>query len=309
MGNWRKRAVSVMASVVSAAALMSPAVAFADGGSGSGGGGTGSGGNGKISFTYRDSYGSPTLMNVHAALSAMGLSVYNDASHPADAAANTALASALSECESRYAAKHGGDTNAGCRLVSVGAVSTDGRYTGSTGGFNTGQWASAWNTETQNKTYSYQGASYKTTTPFSDGTTTINGLVAREAAKTPGIIVVVLSSDEPPVAIPPAPPTKSVQQGTSADRMVNHTTISQKSGVGGRKLLMRDIFTPNGQKYEIVNEKVTDGGQDVTSQFSIGQSGDVRTASFKGASLPYNHTYVCEFDVVTDRPSISRIGD
>ncbi|MFT8533368.1 MAG: phage tail protein, partial [Bifidobacterium aquikefiri] len=145
MRNWKKGTTIAAALVAALSTSVSPLAAYADGGGGSGGGGTGSGGDGQISFTYQDSYGAPTLGNVDIALAAMGLTSYNDASHPADASANTALNSAVSECQSRYATKHNGDTNAGCRLVSVGAVSTDGKYTGSTGGFTTSQWASAWN--------------------------------------------------------------------------------------------------------------------------------------------------------------------
>jgi hypothetical protein len=394
MRNWKKGATVAAAVFAALSTLVSP-LAYADGGGGSGGGGTGSGGDGQISFTYRDSYGAPTLGNVDVALAAMGLTSYNDASHPADASANTALNSAVSECQSRYAAKHNGDTNAGCRLVSVGAVSTDGKYTGSTGGFTTSQWASAWNAVTQGKTYSYEGVGYQTTTPFSDGVTTINGLVAREAAKTPGIIVIVLSSDEPPVAyklsvstkqasaasmkvgstaavhdvittsnngsslsenltakvimhydgqrngyvaarsvtksmaisndgsknspdfmpsdfglshwqegtywfdvqvakqgkmaaavdttdreasesftvaaVPPVKPSKSIEEGTSADRMVNRTTITTGTGRGGYEMTIQDRITPNGVNYSIDNCKLVDttSGADVSGDFTI----------------------------------------
>ncbi|MFT8982250.1 MAG: hypothetical protein ABF409_09565, partial [Bifidobacterium sp.] len=90
MRNWKKGATVAAAVFAALSTLVSP-LAYADGGGGSGGGGTGSGGDGQISFTYRDSYGAPTLGNVDVALAAMGLTSYNDASHPADASANTAL--------------------------------------------------------------------------------------------------------------------------------------------------------------------------------------------------------------------------
>lgn len=438
MRNWRKGATVAAAVVAALSTLVSP-LAYADGGGGSGGGGTGSGGDGQIGFAYRDSFGAPTLANVDVALASMGLTSYNDATHPADAAATTALNSAVSECQSRYAAKHDGSTNAGCRLVSVGAVSTDGVYTGSTGGFNTSQWASAWNAVTQGKTYSYEGVGYQTTTPFSDGVTTINGLVAREAAKTPGIIVIVLSGDEPPVAyklsvstkqasaasmkvgstaavhdvvttsnngsslsenltakvimhydgqkngyvaaksvtksmtvsnsgttnspdftpadfglshwqegtywfdvqvakqgkmqaavdttdreasesfpvaaVPPAKPSKSIEDGTSADRMVNRTSITTGTGRGGYEMTIQDKITPNGVNYSIDKYKLVDttSGADVSGDFTItwDKSANTVTAvrpASKG-EMPLDHTYAFSFDVTVAKPDFSKVDD
>ncbi|MFT8443405.1 MAG: LPXTG cell wall anchor domain-containing protein [Bifidobacterium aquikefiri] len=439
MRNWKKGATVVAAVIAALSTLVSP-LAFADGGGGSGGGGTGAGGDGQISFAYRDSFGAPTLANVGVALASMGLTSYNDATHPADAAATTALNSAVGECQSRYAAKHDGDTNAGCRLVSVGAVSTDGQYTGSTGGFNSDQWAAAWNATTQGKSYSYEGVDYQTTTPFSDGVTTINGLVAREAAKSPGIIVIVLSSDEPPVAynlsvstkqaspasmkvgstaavhdvittsnngsslsenlsakvimhydgqkngyvaaksvtksvtvsnngsknspdftpsdfglshwqegtywfdvqvakqgkmaaavdttdreaaesftvaaVPPAKPGKSIEEGTSADQMVNRTTITTGTGRGGYEMTITDTITPNGVSYGISNYKLidtTDGNKDVSGEFTINWDKTANTvtavrAASKG-EMPLDHTYAFSFDVTVAKPDFSKIDD
>ncbi|WP_277009704.1 LPXTG cell wall anchor domain-containing protein [Bifidobacterium aquikefiri] len=441
MRNWKKGATVAAALVAALSTSVSPLAAYADGGGGSGGGGTGSGGNGQISFTYQDSYGAPTLGNVDVALAAMGLTSYNDASHPADASANTALNSAVSECQSRYAAKHNGDTNAGCRLVSVGAVSTDGKYTGSTGGFTTSQWASAWNAETQGKSYSHEGVAYQTTTPFSDGVTTINALVAREAAKTPGIIVIVLSSDEPApanyklsvstkqsspasmkvgstaavhdvittsnngssisenvsakvimhydgqkngyvaaksvtknitlsnngtanspdftpsdfglshwqegtywfdvqvakqgkmqdavdttdreasesfsvAAVPPVKPGKSIEEGTSADQMVNRTTITTGTGRGGYEMTIKDAITPNGVSYSISNYQLvdtSDGNKDVSGQFTITWDKKANTvtavrAASKG-EMPLDHTFAFSFDVTVAKPDFSKVDD
>ncbi|MFT8639626.1 LPXTG cell wall anchor domain-containing protein [Bifidobacterium sp.] len=439
MRNWKKGATVAAALVAALSTSVSPLAAYADGGGGSGGGGTGSGGNGQISFTYQDSYGAPTLGNVDIALAAMGLTSYNDASHPADASANTALNSAVSECQSRYATKHNGDTNAGCRLVSVGAVSTDGKYTGSTGGFTTSQWASAWNAETQGKSYSHEGVAYQTTTPFSNGVTTINALVAREAAKTPGIIVIVLSSDEPPVAyklsvstkqasaasmkvgstaavhdvittsnggsslsenltakvimhydgqrngyvaarsvtksmairndgsknspdftpsdfgmshwqegtywfdvqvarqgkmqaavdttdreaaesfpvaaVPPVKPSKSIEDGTSTDRMVNRTTITTGTGRGGYEMTIQDKITPNGVNYSIDNCKLVDttSGADVSGDFTItwDKSANTVTAARTASrgEMPLDRTYAFSFDVTVAKPDFSKVDD
>lgn len=439
MRKWKNGATIAAAVVAVLSTLLSPLAAYADGGGGSGGGGTGSGGNGRISFTYRDSYGAPTLDAVHEALAAMGLTAFNDASHPADASANTALSSAVSECQSRYAAKHNGDTNAHCRLVSVGAVSTNGKFTGSTGGFTSSQWASAWNAETQGKSYLFEGVAYQTTTPFSDGTTTINALAAREAAKSPGIIVIVLSSDEPPVAnyklsvstdqqsptamvvggtdevqdvihadasgspirenvtatvvmhydgqpdgyvgvkqavknvalpnqgdarvgfapadfglahwqegrywfdvqvpqqgrmdgavdtpdrdprevfsvssVPPPAPVKKIQKGTSADRMVNHTTITTGTGRGGYELHFREHIDPHGVPYSVENIRLRDltDGRDVAGEFKVvwDQATGLLTADRtpdKG-EMPLEHRYELSFDVRVSKPDFSKVSD
>ena len=441
MRKWKNGATIAAAVVAVLSTLFSPLAAYADGGGGSGGGGTGSGGAGRISFTYRDSYGAPTLDAVHEALSSMGLTAYNDASHPADASANTALSSAVSECQSRYAAKHNGDTNARCRLVSVGAVSTNGKFTGSTGGFTSSQWAAAWNAETQGRSYSFEGIAYQTTTPFSDGATTINALVAREAAKSPSIIVIVLSSDEPPVAnyklsvsttqsspasmkvgstaavhdvistsnngsfisenisakvilhydgqkngyvaaksvtksitlsnngtanspdftpsdfgmshwqegiywfdvhiakqgkmldavdttdretsesfsvaaVPPMMPAKSIEEGTSADRMVNRTTITTGTGRGGYEMTIKDTITPNGVSYSISNYRLvdtSDGNKDVSGQFTINWDRNANTVTaVRDASkgeMPLDHIFAFSFDVTVAKPDFSKVND
>jgi adhesin isopeptide-forming family sspB-C2 type protein len=431
-----------MAVIAALFTLVSPSAAYADGGGGSGGGGTGSGSGGVITWTYRDNpgYGAPTLANVHTALETMGLTSYDDTSHPATASANTALANAVNECQSRYAASHDGDTNAGCRLVSVGAVSTDGIYTGSTGGFTQEQWTSVWDNTVSGRTYSNNGASYDTSTLFTDGVTDINKIVAREAAKSPAIIVIVLSSDEPapadyklsvstkqaspasmkvgsatavhdvittsnngsslkenvsakvilhydgqkngyvaaksdtktvllsndgstnspsftpsdfgmshwqegtywfdvqvakqgkmaaavdttdreaaesfPVAaVPPVKPSKSIEDGTSADRMVNRTSITTGTGRGGYEMTITDTITPNGVNYSIDNYKLVDAtsGVDVSGDFTITRDKDANTVTAvrtkaKG-EMPLDHTYAFSFDVTVAKPDFSKVDD
>lgn len=79
MRKWMNEATLAPAVVAVLSTLLSPLAAYADGG-----GSTGPGGNGQISFTYRDSYGAPTLAAAHEALAAMELPALNDASHPAN---------------------------------------------------------------------------------------------------------------------------------------------------------------------------------------------------------------------------------
>ena len=306
------------ATVVAAATLLSPGMAFAGGGGGSAGGGSATG-DGKYwqGWAYKDSdngaWGGASLASVKAAVASLNVG-WGPA---ADGVAQQALSEANTNCVARFKESHPGEGDGDCRVVAVGVsagtASGSPVFYGNVGTASHDIWMENWVKYVQPGTYSNNGASYTTGKYFTDQPDTNVNILADRYAGDAGkatIAVLMLNSYEPvPAEVPPPAPTKTVQKGTSADRMVNHTTISQKSGVGGKKLLMRDTFTPNGQKYEIVNEKITDGGQDVTSQFSIGQSGDVRTASFKGASLPDNHTYVWEFDVVADRPSVSRIGD
>ncbi|MDN6468303.1 MAG: hypothetical protein L0K29_10675, partial [Bifidobacterium crudilactis] len=318
MGNWRRRVTCAAATVVAAATLLSPGMAFAGGGGGSAGGGSATG-DGKYwqGWAYKDSdngaWGGANLASVKAAVASLNVG-WGPA---ADGVAQQALSEANTNCVARFKESHPGEGDGDCRVVAVGVsagtASGSPVFYGNVGTASHDIWMENWVKYVQPGTYSNNGASYTTGKYFTDQPDTNVNILADRYAGDAGkatIAVLMLNSYEPvPAEVPPPAPTKTVQKGTSADRMDNHTTISQKSGVGGKKLLMRDTFTPNGQKYEITNEKITDGGQDVTSQFSIVQSGDVRTASFKGAPLPDNHTYVWEFDVVTDKPSISKIGD
>ena len=319
---WGKAALAAM---VAAATLCTPvAGAFAaDGGSGSGtGSGTGdgtAGGEGQISWVYKDSFGAPTRENVKAAMQAAGVKSMDGAE--SNGAIDEAVTNANNECVAR--AKASGNQNPECRLVSVGFVHTPGKsgdwYTGANGGFNAKKWADAYKAAgISGTTYYYQGVGYKTTDNFSDGQTNIDSLAAREMAKAPrSVVAIVLDQDEPPVDTPPAPPTKHITEGVSADSMTNTTTIESKTGRKGTKLDFKDMIDPHGQKYTVSNLKVTDktDGKDMTGSYTFNTangatpSGNVLTATWNGGSLPDDHDFEFTFDVTVSTPETSKIDD
>ena len=319
---WGKAALAAM---VAAATLCTPvAGAFAaDGGSGSGDGtGTGdgsAGGEGQISWVYKDSFGAPTRENVKAAMQAAGVKSMDGAE--SNGAIDEAVTNANNECVAR--AKASGNQNPECRLVSVGFVHTPGKsgdwYTGANGGFNAKKWADAYKAAgISGTTYYYQGVGYKTTDNFSDGQTNIDSLAAREMAKAPrSVVAIVLDQDEPPVDTPPAPPTKHITEGVSADSMTNTTTIESKTGRKGTKLDFKDMIDPHGQKYTVSNLKVTDktDGKDMTGSYTFNTangatpSGNVLTATWNGGSLPDDHDFEFTFDVTVSTPETSKIDD
>lgn len=203
----KKWGKATIAGLVAAATLASPVVgAFAaDGGGGSGdgtGAGDGSaGGTGKITWVYKDSFGSPTRENVKSAMGSVGVKSMDGSE--SNSAIDEAVNGANAECVAR--SKASGNQNPTCRLVSVGFVHTPGAngdwYTGANGTFDAAKWKAAYNASgIPNGTYSYQGANYKTSDAFSDGQTSINSLAAREMSKAPrAVVAIVLDQDEPPV--------------------------------------------------------------------------------------------------------------
>lgn len=319
---WGKAALAAM---VAAATLCTPvAGAFAaDGGSGSGtGSGTGdgtAGGEGQISWVYKDSFGAPTRKNVKAAMQAAGVKSMDGAE--SNGAIDEAVTNANNECVAR--AKASGNQNPECRLVSVGFVHTPGKsgdwYTGANGGFNAKKWADAYKAAgISGTTYYYQGVGYKTTDNFSDGQTNIDSLAAREMAKAPrSVVAIVLDQDEPPVDTPPAPPTKHITEGVSADSMTNTTTIESKTGRKGTKLDFKDTIDPHGQKYTVSNLKVTDktDGKDMTGSYTFNTANgatpadNVLTATWNGGSLPDDHDFEFTFDVTVSTPETSKVDD
>lgn len=319
---WGKAALAAM---VAAATLCTPvAGAFAaDGGGGSGtGSGTGdgtAGGEGQISWVYKDSFGAPTRENVKAAMQAAGVKSMDGAE--SNGAIDEAVTNANNECVAR--AKASGNQNPECRLVSVGFVHTPGKsgdwYTGANGGFNAKKWADAYKAAgISGTTYYYQGVGYKTTDNFSDGQTNIDSLAAREMAKAPrSVVAIVLDQDEPPVDTPPAPPTKHITEGVSADSMTNTTTIESKTGRKGTKLDFKDTFDPHGQKYTVSNLKVTDktANKDMTGSYTFNTangatpSGNVLTATWNGGNLPDDHDFEFTFDVTVSTPETSKVED
>ena len=317
----RTAARAAVAALVAAGMLA--AGAYADpgsGGAGSGEGDGGTGGNANIIWTYKDddsgSFGDPTNQNVRNAMTAVRPGVWIGAhgGNDPDRSINQALDQAVGECQARG--------NQECRLVGVGFVwSTDNSFTGAAGGYPAKTWQEAYGASgIPNNTYSHNGAQYRTNDVFSDGTTSVNGLANREMTDDPehtSVIVIVLGENEPPAAVPPAPPTKAIEEGVSADSMTNRTTITTGTGKGGSKLTIGDRFTPNGINYTVSGMKVTDTttGEDITSKFSFNTAdgatpaGDVLTATWNGGDLPDDHEFALTFDVTVHGPETSKVGD
>lgn len=123
------------------------------------------------------------------------------------------------------------------------------------------------------------------------------------------------SESFPVAAVPPSKPSKSIQEGTSADQMVNRTTITTGTGRGGYEMTIQDRITPNGVNYSIDKYKLVDttSGADVSGDFTITWDRNantvtaVRTAA-KG-EMPLDHTYAFSFDVTVAKPDFSKIDD
>lgn len=195
---------AALAALVAAATLVSPFSAYAGEGGGGSGTGTGSGdgtagGVGKVSWVYKDNYGTPTRDNAIAAMQSAG--VKNLGGTESNKAIDDAVNNANAECVARSQAA--GQSDPQCRLVSVGFVHTPGSsgdwYTGANGSLTAKQWQDAWvSSGIPNNTYNYNGTDYKTSSPFNDGSTTINSLVRRETDKAPrAFIAIALSQYEP----------------------------------------------------------------------------------------------------------------
>ena len=433
---------AALAALVAAATLVSPFSAYAGEGGGGSGTGTGSGdgtagGLGKITWVYKDNYGTPTRDNAIAAMQSAG--VKNLGGTESNKAIDDAVNNANAECVARSQAA--GQSDPQCRLVSVGFVHTPGSsgdwYTGANGSLTAKQWQDAWvSSGIPNNTYNYNGTDYKTSSPFNDGSTTINSLVRRETDKAPrAFIAIALSQYEPapanydltvttnhrqgtdlkvgstdpigdtlhasnngssikenlngtaiihyegqkngyvaaktvskPItfanngdtqldnlatpadfgmshwqegrywidiqvakqgkmkaavdttdkdqaetwnvsAEPPSPPTKTIDDGVSADSMTNRTVITYGTGKGGYEMTLKDKITANGVDYTVDHYRLvdkTDNNRDVSGEFTITWDREknvvsaVRTAD-KG-EMPLDHEIEFSFDVTVSRP-------
>lgn len=257
---------AALAALVAAATLVSPFSAYAGEGGGGSGTGTGSGdgtagGLGKITWVYKDNYGTPTRDNAIAAMQSAG--VKNLGGTESNKAIDDAVNNANAECVARSQAA--GQSDPQCRLVSVGFVHTPGSsgdwYTGANGSLTAKQWQDAWvSSGIPNNTYNYNGTDYKTSSPFNDGSTTINSLVRRETDKAPrAFIAIVLSQYEP------APGDYSLGISTQASGTV--TQAGSTADVSDQITLSR-----NGSSIS----------EDVTGRITLhwtGLDGTTRTAS------------------------------
>lgn len=111
-------------------------------------------------------------------------------------------------------------------------------------------------------------------------------------------------------AVPPADPVKSIEEGVSADRMTNRTTITYGTGRGGYELSFRDAIEPNGVDYTVDGFTLvdaTDNNRDVSNVFEIGWDRASNTVSAVRSAdkgmMPFDHEYVFGFDVTVSLPS------
>ena len=110
-------------------------------------------------------------------------------------------------------------------------------------------------------------------------------------------------------AEPPSPPTKTVDDGVSADSMTNRTVITYGTGKGGYEMAFKDEITADGVDYTVDNYRLvdkSDNDRDVSGEFQIGWDKAantvtaVRTAD-KG-EMPLDHEYEFSFDVTVSKP-------
>ena len=116
-------------------------------------------------------------------------------------------------------------------------------------------------------------------------------------------------------SVPPPAPVKKIQKGTSADRMVNRTTITTGTGRGGYELHFREHIDPHGVPYSVENIRLRDltDGRDVAGEFKVvwDQATGLLTADRtpdKG-EMPLEHQYELSFDVRVSKPDFSKVSD
>lgn len=265
-----------------------------------------------------------SLDSVRAAMNNAGVTLEGDGVTKAQAA----LDQARTECETGFQRRHPGEGNGDCRVVAVGAVPAvfGGNYIYNGSGWysptGTGGWYDNWNKYVAPNTHKYAGTqNYHTSDGFSDDpSNSVDAIMRRnvEASSKPSIVVIVLDKYQPrPPETPPAPPTKKVEQGTSADGMSNETVISTGTGVGGKKMVVQDAIDPNGMAYKVTGQKVTDAtaGQDVSAKFTFNTAdgqpapNDVATATWKGGDLPEKHTFEYRLTITVSAPQTGKVAD
>lgn len=113
----------------------------------------------------------------------------------------------------------------------------------------------------------------------------------------------------------PGSPTKSVDEGVSADGMTNRTRIVTGTGRGGWRLHITDTITPNGVRYRVGDYQVTDltDGTDHTGEFTIGWDQEAHTVSARRMDglgmLPPDHAFQLSFAVTVDTPGHNIVDD
>ncbi|KFI38399.1 putative cell surface protein [Bifidobacterium actinocoloniiforme DSM 22766] len=315
-----RKGVAVVSAVAALAAL--PAgVAFAGGGGGKSDGNGGGEMAAQVSWAYQDSndgaFGSAgDLGSVYRAFGQMGVTMLpGGVGH-----AQQALSEANANCLARFNEAHPDQLNQGqCRVVGVGVMTGSNKQFSGEVHHLKSDWLQSWASMVQGRVYSNHGVQYSTADPFFDQPgTSVNSLVDGYTGDSVSTVVIALNQYEPkPADVPPAPPAKTVERGTSADSMVNHTVIASGTGVNGKQFVFRDAIAANGQRYTVNNQRVVDAttGEDLSGRFAFNTAngstpaGDTATATWKGGSIPDNHTWRYELDVTVHGPETSGVRD
>ena len=328
----KHRRVSLLAALVALATLAGPAApAVAGGGSGHAGGGPVPPGGENVriwqGWAYKDddqgAFGGYEIGSVDRALSQMG--VVDGGNATTARVKRQALDEANGNCQARFNEAHADQSGQGhCRVTGVGVVAG---YRGSQRIFDGISvaihklWMDNWRSQVANSTFSNRGVTYRTGDPFWDQPEDSLDKFADEYAGNENdisLVVIMLNDYEPkPADLPPDPPDKEVDRGTSADGMTNRTRIVTETGHGGRELTFSDVFNPQGKQYRISGQHVRDqtSGEDLTDKFIFNTAegarppGDRATATWKGGALPQKHRWVWQLDVTVERPETGVILD
>ncbi len=314
-----RRALALMAAAATLTSGLGVGTAYA-GGEGGNRPGTGGDLSATQFWQYKDStdgsWGSSTdLGSVSRAMAAVGV-IMDDSSGKAAAA----LKDANDRCVAGFQSRHPGEGDGDCRVVAVGAVSATDMTWNGTGMYAASVWKDNWNKYVAPNTYSYAGSqSYRTSDGFDDDPSmSVDKLMEQYVSDTASIVIIALDKYQPaPADTPPASPTKTIGDHTSADSMTNTTTITSGTGKGGVRLDFTDTFDPHGQTYTVSNLKVTDttSGTDMTGNYTFNTAdgstpADNRlTATWTGGDLPEDHTFELTFDVTVATPDTSLVAD
>lgn len=218
------------------------------------------------------------------------------------------------KCANGFIARHPGEGDGECRVVGVGAPTYATKNTWDEHIVWTGrkEWKNGWDTLVKPHEYAYAGIQhYHTSDGFSDDPSRSVDSVAyslmpdNSGNDKRNLIILVLDKYEPaPPETPPDPPTKSIEQGVSADSMRNTTTIETGTGIGGKNIHIYDTITSNGINYRVENLRLVDTTDNADVQgatLSWDKQNNTVNATFDG-KLPDKHTWRFTFDVTVDAP-------
>ncbi|WP_324252718.1 LPXTG cell wall anchor domain-containing protein [Bifidobacterium dentium] len=110
-------------------------------------------------------------------------------------------------------------------------------------------------------------------------------------------------------AEPPTPPTKTIDEGVSADGMTNRTIIRYGTGKGGYEMAFKDQITANGVDYTVDGYRLVDktnNDRDVSGEFTITWDRKTDTVSAVRSAdkgeMPLDHQYEFSFDITVSKP-------